>query len=93
MQQHNSRYLALGVRSKGQNSTFLEHSHAYQLNGITMQQNGSIYFAHRPPSKGQTSIFSEHGHVAYQIKGNHECSNMVANSLPADTPTPSIRRV
>ena len=28
--------------------------------------------------------FSEHGHVAYQIKENHECSNMVANILPAD---------
>ena len=33
-------------------------------------------------SKGQNSTFSEHGHVAYQIKGNHECSNMVANILP-----------
>ena len=27
--------------------------------------------------------FSEHGHVAYQIKGNHKCSYMVANILPA----------
>ena len=42
----------------------------------------------RPPgwtkgewSKGQYSTFSEHGHVAYQIKGNHEFSNMVANTL------------
>ena len=25
-----------------------------------------------------------HCHVAYQIKGNHKCSNMVANILPAD---------
>ena len=33
---------------------------------------------------GQNSTFSEHGHVAYEIKGNHECSNMVANILPAD---------
>ena len=36
-------------------------------------------------------LFSEHGHVAYQDKGNHVCSNMVANILPADpspTPTP-----
>ena len=34
---------------------------------------------------------SYHGHVAYQIKGNHECSNMVSNILPADlasTPQP-----
>ena len=34
---------------------------------------------------GQNSTFSEHGHVAYQIRGNHECSNMVANILSADT--------
>ena len=27
---------------------------------------------------------SESGHVAYQIKGNHECSSMVANILPAE---------
>ena len=50
-----------------------------------MQQHGSKYFTRRPPvSKGQNSTFSEHGWVAYQIKGNHECSNMVANSLPPD---------
>ena len=35
-------------------------------------------------SKGQNSTFLEHGHVAYQVKENHECSNMVANILPAD---------
>ena len=35
-------------------------------------------------SKGQNSTFSEHGHVAYKIKGDHKCSNMVANILPAD---------
>ena len=28
--------------------------------------------------------FSEHGDVTYQIKGNHECSNMVTNILQAD---------
>ena len=33
---------------------------------------------------GQNSTFSEHGHVAYQIKENHKCSNMVANILPTD---------
>ena len=27
-------------------------------------------------SKGQNSTFSEHGHVAYQIEGNHKCSNV-----------------
>ena len=35
-------------------------------------------------SKGQNSTFSEHGHVAYQIKCSQECSNIVANILPAD---------
>ena len=39
-------------------------------------------------SKDQTSTFSEHGHVANQIKGNHECTNMVANILPADSQCP-----
>ena len=37
-------------------------------------------------SKGQNSTLSKHGHVAYQNKGNHECSSMVANILPADPP-------
>ena len=31
---------------------------------------------------------SEYGHVAHQIVGNHECSNMVANILPADPQPP-----
>ena len=39
-------------------------------------------------SKGQIATFSEHCHVAYQIKGNQVCSNMVANILPADPPMP-----
>ena len=45
----------------------------------------------RPPgwtwcvgSKGQIATFSEHCYVAYQIKGNQVCSNMVANILPGD---------
>ena len=37
-------------------------------------------------SVGQNSFFSEHGHVAYQIKENHQCSNMVTHILLADTP-------
>ena len=58
-----------------------------------MQQHGSKYFDCRPAllpmtlwfgSVGQNSTFSEHGYVAYQIKGNHECSNMVTNILIAD---------
>ena len=55
-----------------------------------MQQHGSKYFACRPATRtlrmvsiGQNSTFSEHGHVAYQIKENQKCSNMVANILPA----------
>ena len=44
-------------------------------------------------SVGQSSTFSEHGHVAYQIKENHKCSNMVANILPADPQTLGMRSV
>ena len=36
---------------------------------------------------GQNKTFPEDGHVAYQIKADNFCSNMVANSLPTDTPT------
>ena len=50
-----------------------------------MQQDGSKCFARRPPTTphdprgGVLHLpFSEHGHVAYKIKGNHECSSMVA---------------
>ena len=57
-----------------------------------MQQHCRKYFSCRPPqplilvlgSKGQNSTLLERGHGAYQIKGNHECSDMVANILPAD---------
>ena len=38
--------------------------------------------------KKSNLTFAEHDHVAYQIKGNRECSNMVANILPA-APLPS----
>ena len=31
-------------------------------------------------------FFLEYGHVPYQIKAEEGCSNMVANSLPTDTP-------
>ena len=58
-----------------------------------MQQHGSKYLPADPlpphaPDSVNRSTFSEHGHVAYQIKGNHECSNMVANILQADPPSP-----
>ena len=52
-----------------------------------MQQHVSKYLQADPPqtlgmeSVGQNSICSDYGHVAYQIKRNHECSNMVANVL------------
>ena len=31
--------------------------------------------------------FSEYSHVAYQIKVDNFCSNMLANILPTDTPS------
>ena len=37
-------------------------------------------------SVGNNSTFSELVHVAYQIQGNRDCSNMVANILPTDPP-------
>ena len=63
-----------------------------------MQQHGSKYFAHRSPTpltlvlglKGQNSTFSEHSHVAFQIKWIRKCSNIVANILLTDTPTPTL---
>ena len=64
--------------------------------GSQMQQHGSKYFPSPPPppsdllvgSIGLNSTFSKHSHVAYQIKGIHKCSNMVANILPADPHPP-----
>ena len=49
-----------------------------------------IFCSQSPPSdpRGQNSTFSEQCHVAYQIKRNHKCSNMVANILPAEPPPP-----
>ena len=35
---------------------------------------------------GVGAIFSEYGHVAFQIKADNVCSNMVANILPTNTP-------
>ena len=42
--------------------------------------------ATKQTNKQNKTTLSEHGHVAYQIKENHECSNMVANILPTDPP-------
>ena len=61
-----------------------------------MQQHGSKCLPSVPPPdprggvKRSNSTFSEHGHVAYQIKWNHECSNMVANDLHALPPDPGV---
>ena len=41
----------------------------------------------RMGSVGKNSPLSEHGHGVYQIKENHECSNIVPNILLADSPT------
>ena len=40
-------------------------------------------------SKAQNSTSSEYGHVAYQIKRNQTCSNIIGNILPADPPPPA----
>ena len=57
----------------------------------SMQQHGSKYFPCRPSpqpwgwgQKVKILTCSEYGHVAYQIKWNPECSNMVANILLAE---------
>ena len=64
-----------------------------------MQQHGRKYFARRPPylplphpdtvgvNRSKFHFF-KHGHVAFQVKENHKCSNMVPNILPAH-PIPS----
>ena len=38
---------------------------------------------HENVSYNSFALSPRHGHVAYQIKGNHICNNMVANILPA----------
>ena len=59
-----------------------------------MQQRGSKYLPADPPPpytpdpvdgvNRSKFTCSEHSHVTYQIKENHECTNMVANILLAD---------
>ena len=62
-----------------------------------MHQNGNKYMCYprRPPTptptlgvKRSQFDFLEHNYVAYQIEGDHECSNMVANIFPEDLPPP-----
>ena len=68
-----------------------------KLKGITNAATCSQIFClqtHNTPltlglgSKGQYSTFSEHGHVAYQIKGNHKCANIVHSKYFARRHTP-----
>ena len=40
--------------------------------------------------RGQNQTFSEYGHVAYQIKADDAGSNLVANTLPTDTPSTQV---
>ena len=42
-------------------------------------------------SKGQNSTVLEHGHFAYDIKGDHECSNILVNIMSTDLPPPTPR--
>ena len=102
MKQHGSKYLAgrcpppppppyTRVKTQLFQKKIILH---IKLKGITNAATWSQIFylqTPHPPDPGvgvkdQNSTFAEHGHVANQIQGNHECSNIVANILPADTP-------
>ena len=56
-----------------------------KLNGITKCSNMVATILPGPMPLtwpiGQKSTFSEHCHVAYQIKENHECSNIVRDGV------------
>ena len=57
------------------------------INAATVYQLFCLQPSPHPPIHPQpSSTFSEHAHVAYQSKGNHECTYMVAHILPADPP-------
>ena len=80
----------LGVGVKGQissNMAMLHNKLKRIRHAATWQQIFCTQTSPPPPLrprewvKGQNSTFSEHGHLAYQIKVNHKCSNMVANIL------------
>ena len=53
-----------------------------------MHQHGSKYFVSRPLPLTLRVKRSEQCHVAYQIKGNHEFSSMVANIVPVVQTSP-----
>ena len=79
----------LGLGSIGQNSTFSDMVMLHiKLNGITKCSTMLAILRQTLPLAPATLrglgqkvkfIFSEHSHFAYQINGNHEFSNMVAN--------------
>ena len=57
-----------------------------------LQQHDSKYFAHRPlpeswvgVTRSKFKFLKKLGHVVYQIKWNHECSNVVASILPPES--------
>ena len=55
-----------------------------------MQQHAST--SSTPGVQSSNIFFSESSHVAYQIKGNDECSNTQAHMLSLHTPsTPRVR--
>ena len=63
------------MKSKGQNSTFSEHSHvAYQGKGNDTCSNMQAHIlslrAPSTPGVGSKHFFSESNHVAYQINWN-----------------------
>ena len=94
-----------GMGSKGQNSTFSEHSHvAYQIKEKHECSNKVANILPTDPplpppphthltlgmeSLGQNSTFSEHGHVTYQIKGNHSMQQH-GNKYFAHRPLPTL---
>ena len=74
--------LTLGLGSKGQNSTFLEHGHvAYQMKGNPkMQQYGSKYFVRRP-----SYLTSEVGVIKLRMQ-KRGSKNFACRPLPTPTP-------
>ena len=72
----------LGVGSECQNLTFSEHGHAaHQINGITNVATWKQKFASQtPPRDPGGQKVKIQNIVMLHIKGNRECSNMVANA-------------
>ena len=97
MQQHGSKYFSRrppptpdpGVkRSKLtlQNVVIL-HIKLKGATNVAMPADPPSHLTLGRGSKVQNSTFSEHGLDAYQIKGNHECSNIVATIFARRPPS------